>query len=96
MPVGVTEAGDNDDRNLAITEQLCGQKARMPGKDHTFLVDEDRIGPAEPCNAIRELADLLFRMSAGVSRISPQLVYWKRCNLSMLGHRGLRTWSHAY
>jgi len=40
----------------------------MPGDDLVIIVDEDRIGEAEPGDAVGDLADLLFGMTTPSQR----------------------------
>jgi hypothetical protein len=53
-------------------QKLSGPQAAMPGDDFVLIVDEDRIGEAEPGDAVGNLPDLFFGMCAGIVRRWPQ------------------------
>jgi len=63
----LAEALDPERRDLRQTEHPSGLDAAVAGKNGVRLVDEDGVGEAELLDARRDLADLLWRMYAGVS-----------------------------
>ena len=77
------EVGEAQRRNALNPKQLGGLHPAVPGDDLGVIADEDRIGEAEPLNAVGDLTDLLFGMNAGVLREGPQACDRHRFN----GHR---------
>ncbi len=59
-------------RHAFQAQKLSGLQAAMPGDDFVVIVDEDRIGEAEPGDAVGDLPDLLFGMRAGIAGKRPQ------------------------
>ncbi len=52
------------------TEKFRGLKPTMPGKKHPILIDQHRHGEAVDVNVIGDVADLLFRMRARITRVA--------------------------
>jgi len=66
------EARQAKRRHVFEAEKLGGLQPAMAGDDFVIVVDEDRIGEAEPGDAVGNLPDLLFGMCAGIARKRPQ------------------------
>jgi hypothetical protein len=61
------EARQAKRRHTFQAQKPSGFQAAMPGDDFVVIVDEDRIGEAEPGDAVGDLPDLLFGMRAGIA-----------------------------
>jgi hypothetical protein len=64
----------------------------MTGKDFALFADQDRIGEAEPPDAIGNLADLPLGMGPGIAGMWPQAGdrhRFDRCRLDGARRRGL-------
>jgi hypothetical protein len=71
--LGGIEVGQAHGRHVLPANKLGGLHPAVSGNDLIVIADQNRIGEAEPRDAVGDLADLLLGMSAGVFRIGPQL-----------------------
>jgi hypothetical protein len=56
--------GDRDDGHFGKPEHLSSAISTVTRKDHARLIDQNRIGPAEPLDAVSNLPKLLLGMGA--------------------------------
>src|SRR5882757_2503305 len=70
----ISEVRQADSRHCLHIQQLCCLNAPMSGNDLVVVIDQNGVVKAEPLDAVRDLPDLLGRVSAGVTWIGTQRV----------------------
>jgi hypothetical protein len=64
--------GQTQRRDAQHPKKLCGFHPAVPGDDLVIVADQDRIGEAEPPDAVGDLPDLLPGMGPGIAPVRPQ------------------------
>ena len=72
----LTQMLERDRRHFRHAEQLRRGKASVPSDHVALAIDQDRVGKAEPFDAVGDLLDLFLRMGTRVVPVRCERVGW--------------------